>query len=183
MRLIPDSTRVAAIGLAAVAGLSLAAGCNTQRQGSGTDRAPTRMMITSASMVDTGGGIQPGIHPAVVYGSLKNPYHGNVQAATDGRRLFVAYNCSGCHGGHAGGGMGPSLRDSLWLYGSSDTQIFATIVEGRPAGMPAWGPKIPEDQIWKLVTYINTLNTPSEPDQVSPQPHEVKPEPSNEAAQ
>jgi cytochrome c oxidase cbb3-type subunit 3 len=92
-----------------------------------------------------------------------NPYEGNLSATAEGRQLFVRFNCSGCHGGRAGGGMGPSLRDVDWRYGSSDAQVFSTITEGRDQGMPAWGTKISEDQIWKLVAYIHSLRTPNEP--------------------
>lgn len=59
--------------------------------------------------------------------------------------------------------MGPSLRDVSWRYGGRDAQIFSTINEGRDEGMPAWGTKIPEDQIWKLVAYITSMRTPDEP--------------------
>lgn len=101
-----------------------------------------------------------------------NPFAGNPVALMEGRQLFLWYNCYGCHGGHAGGGMGPSLRDPVWIYGNSDANIFASIAEGRSKGMPAWGTKIPEDQIWKLVTYIKSLRTPQEPD-----PPEAPPDP------
>jgi cytochrome c oxidase cbb3-type subunit III len=93
-----------------------------------------------------------------------NPYATDAVALQDGRRLFDWYNCSGCHGGHAGGGMGPSLRDETWTYGNDDTQIFDSIAQGRSKGMPAWGTKIPEDQIWQLVAYIKSMRTPEEPD-------------------
>jgi cytochrome c oxidase cbb3-type subunit III len=93
----------------------------------------------------------------------RNPYRDDRAAMAEGRRLFVRYNCSGCHGGRAGGGMGPSLRDPVWRYGDSDPQIFSTITEGRDQGMPAWGTKVPEDQIWKLVAYVQSLRTPNEP--------------------
>lgn len=93
-----------------------------------------------------------------------NPLSGDPVALQDGRRLFNWYNCSGCHGGHAGGGMGPSLRDPVWLYGNRDDQIFDSIAEGRSKGMPAWGSKIPEQQIWELVAYIKSMGTPQEPD-------------------
>ena len=55
-----------------------------------------------------------------------------------GPRLFSAYNCVGCHG-HGGGGMGPPLMDDSWIYGEQPQQIFATLVEGRPNGMPTFG--------------------------------------------
>jgi cytochrome c oxidase cbb3-type subunit III len=96
-------------------------------------------------------------------GRRVNPYHADVAAMTEGRDLFVRMNCSGCHGGRAGGGMGPSLRDVDWLYGSTDAQIFASIAEGRAHGMPSWGTYLPEDQIWKLVAYVKSLRTPDEP--------------------
>ena len=56
----------------------------------------------------------------------------------EGRQLFVRFNCSGCHGGRAGGGMGPSLRDVDWIYGNNDAQLFSSITEGRAHGMPSW---------------------------------------------
>lgn len=111
-------------------------------------------------------GVKPGIHPAVIFGERTNPYTGDPAAIAEGRRLFVAYNCSGCHGGRAGGGMGPSLRDSAWTYGSSDTQLLGDIVEGRSAGMPAWGKVIPENQMWQIIAYLRTLRTDREPDRV-----------------
>jgi cytochrome c oxidase cbb3-type subunit III len=100
--------------------------------------------------------------PAVQRPQPLDPYINNSVALEEGRKAFVHYNCSGCHGGHAGGGMGPSLRDQDWIYGSSDAHVFDSIAEGRAHGMPAWGTKIPEDQIWQLVAYIKTLRTPME---------------------
>ncbi|HSC32979.1 MAG TPA: c-type cytochrome [Gemmatimonadaceae bacterium] len=113
-------------------------------------------------------GVEPGIHPTVFFGDVHNPYAGDATAATEGRQLFVQYNCSGCHGGRAGGGMGPSLRDSIWIYGSSDAQLLGTITEGRPAGMPTWGGRIPQNQMWQIITYIRSLGTPQEPDAPPP---------------
>ncbi len=93
-----------------------------------------------------------------------NPYGQDQIILAEGRRLFVSYNCAGCHGDHAGGGMGPSLRDQDWIYGGSDAQVFNSIAEGRAHGMPAWGLKLPQNQIWELVGYIKSLRTPKEPD-------------------
>lgn len=107
-------------------------------------------------------GPEPGPYKPVA--RLVNPYAGNKTVLAEGRRLFNWYNCSGCHGDHGGGGMGPSLRDSTWRYYGDDASIFASISEGRQNGMPAWGTKVPRDQIWKIVTYIKSLRTPDEPD-------------------
>lgn len=93
----------------------------------------------------------------------QNPYTSDRTATGEGRQLFVYFNCSGCHGGRAGGGMGPSLRDEDWLYGNTDAQIFSSIAEGRAHGMPSWQKQLTPDQIWKLVAYIKSLRTRNEP--------------------
>jgi cytochrome c oxidase cbb3-type subunit 3 len=93
-----------------------------------------------------------------------NPYANDSFAMTQGRKLFLWYNCAGCHGGHGGGGMGPSLRDQTWIYGSTDANVFDSIAQGRGKGMPAWGLKVPEQQIWQLVAYIKSMRSPQEPE-------------------
>jgi cytochrome c oxidase cbb3-type subunit III len=95
--------------------------------------------------------------------SPANPYANDRTAMAEGRQLFVRFNCSGCHGGRAGGGMGPSLRDVDWIYGNRDAQLFSSIAEGRAHGMPSWQPRMTADQMWKLVTYIKALRTRNEP--------------------
>jgi len=92
-----------------------------------------------------------------------NPFADDRTAMAEGRQLFIRFNCSGCHGGRAGGGMGPSLRDVDWLYGNADAQLYSSIAEGRAHGMPSWQPRLTPDQIWKLVTYIKALRTRNEP--------------------
>jgi cytochrome c oxidase cbb3-type subunit 3 len=42
---------------------------------------------------------------------------------------------------------------------SRDDQIYDTIAQGRANGMPAWGSKIPQQQIWELVAYIKSMRT------------------------
>jgi len=65
-------------------------------------------------------------------------------------------------GDHGGGGIGPSLRDVDWLHGGADAQVFDSIAHGRSNGMPSWGTKLNQDQIWKLVAYIKSVRTPNE---------------------
>lgn len=97
-----------------------------------------------------------------------NPYAHDHTAMEAGRKAFLQFNCYGCHGGHGGGGMGPSLRNPSWSYGSTDADIFNSIAQGRGQGMPAWGTRLPDQQIWELVVYIKTLNTPLEIDPPPP---------------
>ncbi|MGH7620816.1 MAG: c-type cytochrome [Gemmatimonadaceae bacterium] len=90
-------------------------------------------------------------------------FTGDVKLASEGRQLFLTYNCYGCHGGLAGGAMGPSLRDTTWKYGGTDSLIYRTIHDGRPMGMPAWGSVLSDAQIKALITYIHSLRTKAEP--------------------
>ena len=85
-----------------------------------------------------------------------NPYEGNAYAISQGQQLFEQYNCSGCHF-HGGGGIGPPLMDAEWIYGSTPANIYESIVEGRPNGMPSFGGRIPDNQIWQLVTYVRSV--------------------------
>lgn len=86
-------------------------------------------------------------------------YYDNAAAVTAGGRLFKQYNCNGCHSS-GGGGMGPDLMDGQWIYGSRLAQIHQTLVEGRPNGMPAWGGKIPDQELWQLAVYVRSLSLP-----------------------
>ncbi len=129
------------------------------------------MALAEAPVSDRPVGPIPG--PQRDGGSIDNPYAGDPIALNQGRQYFLRYNCAGCHGDHAGGGMGPSLRDGDWIYGGSDSAVFASIAEGRAHGMPAWGTKLPADVVWKLAAYVKSLRTdqePSPPDQTIPPP-------------
>jgi len=98
--------------------------------------------------------------------AVENPYHGNAAAIGEGQRLYSWYNCSGCHS-NGGGGIGPPLIKKNWIYGGEPANLFDTIVKGRPNGMPAWGKKIPEYQVWQLVAYVRSLNK-QEPSAATP---------------
>ena len=90
--------------------------------------------------------------------TLKNPYAGNAAAIATGAKLFISYNCLDCHGAEGSGAMGPSLADGRWHFGGDDSELFESIYQGRPDGMPAWGSAIAPDQIWMLVSYVKSLN-------------------------
>ena len=88
---------------------------------------------------------------------VENEYENNAFAMSEGNRLYSQMNCVGCHA-NGGGGMGPALMDDKWIYGSQPEQIFATIVEGRPNGMPAFHGKLPDYQVWQLAAYVRSLS-------------------------
>lgn len=88
--------------------------------------------------------------------AARNPYEGNAHAIAEGYQLYRWMNCLGCHG-EGGGSIGPSLWDDSWIYGSSPAEIAESILQGRPNGMPAWSGRLTEDQVWKIVAYIQYL--------------------------
>jgi cytochrome c oxidase cbb3-type subunit 3 len=106
---------------------------------------------TSAVTMDT---LQPGV-PAPVL-AVASRSEGNAFDISEGKRLFDQWNCSGCHS-HGGGGMGPPLMDDEWIYGSSPANIVATIVQGRPNGMPSFRNRIQNQQLWQLAAYVRAI--------------------------
>ncbi len=101
--------------------------------------------------------IQPGMVPPPAGLALRNPHEGDANAVATGAKLFVAYNCIDCHGADGSGAMGPSLADGRWHFGGAPAEVFESIYQGRPEGMPAWGSLISPDQIWMLVSYVRSL--------------------------
>src|ERR1700742_4135149 len=101
------------------------------------------------------GGAATGLNP-----DMQNPLADDADAVQRGMKDFDVFNCSGCHAANAGGGMGPALSNDLWIYRSSPANIYLTIVQGRAAGMPAFGAMLPDRTVWELVAYIKSISQP-----------------------
>ena len=103
-------------------------------------------VLGAASADETGGGDQS---------SATNPFAGNADAAKSGRQVFLQTGCYNCHGLDAkGGGIAPDLSASKL----DPQQMFRTIHDGRPGTlMPSWGKELSSDEIWKVITYLQSL--------------------------
>ena len=101
-----------------------------------------------------------GVAPAG--GQLVVPPARSASDATAGQGLFSSMSCDGCHGGGAVGAVGPNLTDGRWRYGGADADIFRSIAEGRPKGMPSFGGALQPAMIWRLVAYIKSLPPPKD---------------------
>jgi cytochrome c oxidase cbb3-type subunit 3 len=88
--------------------------------------------------------------------NLSATIENNAYSLAEGKRLFGWYNCTGCHA-QGGGDKGPALMDDVWIYGSEPAAIYTTIVDGRPNGMPAFGARIPEREVWEIVGYVRAM--------------------------
>ena len=96
--------------------------------------------------------------------NVKNPVSGDPMATERGMKYFVSFNCVGCHAPNGGGGMGPSLSDpAMFKYGTDPAALFLVITHGAPLGMPAWGTVLPENVIWDMVSYIESLKNVPRP--------------------
>ncbi len=95
--------------------------------------------------------------------AVKNPVGGDPEAIQRGMSYFNMFNCSGCHAPNAGGGMGPSLSNSFFIYGGEPQNIFLSIYQGRPNGMPSWGVMLPQNIIWDLVAYVRSISRDPSP--------------------
>ena len=137
-----------------------AAACDGGRRSAPPPRTTTGRDSAAAPGV-AWGGVTP--HPrniqagAVIKAdSGGNPYAGQQDAVKIGESLFNRYNCDGCHGDGAAGSVGPSLADGRWRYGGTPREIYQSVYEGRPLGMPSYR-AVAHEPIWYLVAYVRSL--------------------------
>jgi len=97
-----------------------------------------------------------------------NPYRGDAVAIAKGAETWNTI-CIACHTAEGTGLVGPSLVDPYWKYGNSDAVLFQTVSEGRPLGMPPWGPQLGTEKIWQVLAYVETLPKHKEPGLGSPE--------------
>lgn len=123
------------------------------------DDAPPDLSVARASVLQPGptwrgDSATGGLRPAK---GGEGRYDDVAWAAGEGKRLFTQMNCAGCHS-NGGGGIGPALMDDQWVYGSDGNTIYATIVGGRPNGMPSYKDRLSPSQVWQLVSYVRSLS-------------------------
>ncbi|KQY54806.1 c-type cytochrome [Lysobacter sp. Root494] len=141
--------RVAIIVLACT---MLLAACNRERREfAGKPRAESGPEAAQLSP------LTPGADKPFVADPRGAMYEANAYHINQGGRLFRWYNCNGCHAS-GGGAIGPALMDDTWRYGGRIDQVYSTIMQGRPNGMPSFRGKIPPQQVWQLAAYVRSLS-------------------------
>jgi cytochrome c oxidase cbb3-type subunit 3 len=96
--------------------------------------------------------------------NIENPKAKDPGSVERGMKYFDQFNCAGCHAPNAGGGMGPALSEGIFKFGGEPANIYLTISHGRPLGMPAWGALLPDEVIWDLVSYIESISKAPSPE-------------------
>ncbi|HYG25996.1 MAG TPA: cytochrome c [Caulobacteraceae bacterium] len=122
--------------------------CDRERRDLGVSVPESGPVVTSMEVSPRQDETPPGTRGYV--------YEASAFHVATGSQLYRWYNCNGCHA-NGGGGMGPPLIDREWRYGSSIDQIYATIRDGRPNGMPGFEGKATDQQMWQLAAYVRSL--------------------------
>lgn len=77
---------------------------------------------------------------------------GQSKIGTGSIKELYTLNCATCHGQEMEGGLGSSLIDDVWKYGSSDAEIGKVIRDGVPEmGMVPWKDVLSDEEIRALI--------------------------------
>lgn len=85
-----------------------------------------------------------------------NPYRGVADEMAEGGALY-AEHCAACHGEDGEGGIGPGLTGPAYIYGGSDPDLFASVMDGRPGGMPPFKDSLGEKKTWEVLAYVEGM--------------------------
>ena len=98
--------------------------------------------------------------PAVeqFHGNGTNRYAGDPQAIAAGQQIYQRW-CQACHMPDGSGRIGPNLNDDQWQYPRTGTVQgkFEIIYAGGAGAMQAFGDRLDQDEILKLIAFVDTL--------------------------
>ncbi|MEF7613434.1 cytochrome c(L), periplasmic [Aquincola sp. MAHUQ-54] len=108
-------------------------------------------------------------------GNGKNPYAGNDAAIKKGENLY-ATACSGCHGHHAEGKLGPGLNDDYWTYkqAATDAGLFSAIYGGLSGSMGPQRNRMTQDEILLVMAWLRSINKGGSPTASAAQPAKAR---------
>ena len=86
-----------------------------------------------------------------------NPLRNDPEAVQVGQLLYAGH-CAACHGKNAEGSRRrPPLRSSRVQQEATEGDLHWLLVNGNPRrGMPSWS-RLPDPQLWQLVSYLKSL--------------------------
>ncbi|NBV84132.1 cytochrome c [bacterium] len=75
--------------------------------------------------------------------------------------ILYVNQCATCHGSKATGGVGPALIRPEWRFDRDNVRyIVDKVRNGSPAaGMPAFAGRIRDEDIGKIIAYIEAMNS------------------------
>ena len=94
---------------------------------------------------------------------LKSPIPYTKKSIGQGRNVYMRY-CTGCHGADAKATVDvvadatDLTSPNLWKNGTTEGEIFRSIVQGQGASMPSFKSQIAQQEdIWHLINFIRSL--------------------------
>lgn len=100
------------------------------------------------------------ITPAVeeFHRTAQNPYRGDPGAIEAGKKVYLKF-CKTCHLKSGKGRIGPSLVDDKWKYARTgeDKGKFEIIYAGGAGAMQAFGRRMDQDDILRVMAYLDVL--------------------------
>jgi mono/diheme cytochrome c family protein len=84
---------------------------------------------------------------------------GKLSAALEGRRVFLEFNCSGCHGDKAAGAWGPNIQGG----DQGDLQQAVLHGDAKEGGMPSFAGCATITDVKNLAAYLRSIGTKNEP--------------------
>jgi len=84
---------------------------------------------------------------------------GQLDSVGEGRRAWLEFNCAGCHGNTAGGGMGPNI------VGAESGDIQEAVLQGdaREGGMPSFKGCATTTDVKNIGAYLHSIGKQNEP--------------------
>ena len=84
---------------------------------------------------------------------------GHLDSIGEGRRAYLEFNCAGCHGNSAGGGMGPSIQGAE----QGDVQEAVLRGDAKEGGMPSFKGCATTTDVKNIAAYLRSIGTKNEP--------------------
>jgi mono/diheme cytochrome c family protein len=112
-------------------------------------------VVTIATIAEPTAGAAPAA-PALASSSAARDDDGD---RNNGRKVFLRENCYICHGGRAGGGMCPSLREDP----PDESDVRHAVEDGTESGMPSYEGRVSRKEIEDLAAYFESLRSAREP--------------------
>jgi mono/diheme cytochrome c family protein len=93
-------------------------------------------------------------------GTPADAYLADEAALKRGSQLFRAVCTGYCHSSEGAGRDAPDVFDCQSSHGTSDADVFEVVSKGVPdTQMQAFGGKLPDADLWRIVAYIRTRTT------------------------
>ncbi|MGF1621833.1 MAG: c-type cytochrome [Rhodomicrobiaceae bacterium] len=94
--------------------------------------------------------------------TAENPYSGEADAIADGEKIYARL-CVACHLKDGTGRIGPNLVDDKYGYErtATDKGEFEIIYAGGAGAMQAFGRRITQDDILRVMAYLEELKAKS----------------------